>query len=67
MLKSHFNLARNEEENEHFEEEHPGEHGEHGGEAITEEEKKVYPVMKLSKSVISVHLSFLGKTADGDG
>ncbi|KAM3961792.1 leucine-rich repeat-containing protein 23 [Aphomia sociella] len=36
-------------------------------EAVTEEEKIVYPVRKLNKSEVSVRLSMLGKTAEGDG
>lgn len=63
MLKSHFNLARDDAEEQRLEEEHV----EHQGEAIVEEEKIVYPERKLSKSEISIRLSLLGKTGEGDG
>lgn len=63
MLKSHFNLARDDAEEHNLEEERI----EQVGEAVAEEEKVVYVERILNKSEISVRLSLIGKTAEGDG
>lgn len=62
MLKSHFNLQPQDEE-EAVKEEEPE------PEAIVEEEKviEIIPLRILQKSEVSVRLSLLGKTAEGDG
>ncbi|KOB70007.1 putative axonemal leucine-rich repeat protein [Operophtera brumata] len=63
MLKSHFDISKGDDVEEIIEEQTK----EENGEDVLEEEKKVYLIRKLSKSDISVRLSLLGKTADGDG
>ncbi|XP_034840310.1 leucine-rich repeat-containing protein 23-like [Maniola hyperantus] len=73
MLKSHFNIAKQgdidlEEESEHVPEEAPGETHE-----VMEEEPEEYvqktfsSERRLNRSEVSVRLSLLGKTAEGDG
>ncbi|XP_030035386.1 leucine-rich repeat-containing protein 23-like [Manduca sexta] len=62
MLKSHFDLRRDDvEEGEVEAEEHAP------PETVPEEEKISYPERKLNKSEVSIRLSMLGKTAEGDG
>ncbi|CAH2086785.1 unnamed protein product [Euphydryas editha] len=66
MLKSHYKLQTDQEEQET--EEHL--HLEQIGEALPEEiieEVPTFPERKLNRSEISVRLSLLGKTAEGDG
>lgn len=63
MLRSHFNLQRPEEEEQNLEEEHT----EQITEAVVEEETNAHPERKLHKSEVSIRLSMLGKTANGDG
>lgn len=62
MLKSHFNLKKDEAEEIEPEEEQPTE-------IVAEEEKivEVFEERVLKKSEISIRLSWLGKTAEGDG
>ncbi|CAH0718820.1 unnamed protein product, partial [Brenthis ino] len=80
MLKSHFNLQAKDEavdeinKDQTFDEQTIAEslHLEQLGEALVEEEHNIqilptYLVRKLNRSEISVRLSFLGKTAEGDG
>ncbi|XP_038215236.1 leucine-rich repeat-containing protein 23-like [Zerene cesonia] len=69
MLKSHFNLQRddNEEEIEIVPEEHA--YHEHVGEEAGPDEEPIIrpPERVLNRSEISIRLSVLGKTAAGDG
>lgn len=63
MLKSHFNLQKDETEEAESEEEPVTE-------ANVEEEKMVIDISDeriLKKSEVSIRLSWLGKTAEGDG
>lgn len=67
MLKSHYKLQADQEDQETEEYLHL----EQIGEALPEETVvpllPTYPERKLNRSEISVRLSLLGKTADGDG
>ena len=68
MLKSRFNLQDNEPTTEPTVEESL--HLEQLGEALVEEHVEVeptYPERRLNRSEVSVRLSLLGKTAEGDG
>lgn len=76
MLKSRFNLAQSQTEgdavDEHLPDDVADEHRdeEHvGGEGIIEEEEKkiVFPPRILKRAEVSIRLSLLGKTAEGDG
>lgn len=70
MLKSHFNLQENEDKVTAEPTVEESLHIEQLGEALAEEHVEVqptFPERRLNRSEVSVRLSLLGKTAEGDG